>query len=265
MTPATDPTGRSLLVVVAHPDDETFGTGSVLLQAAGEGARTVVVCATRGEAGEVRDGVAVPDGGVGALREGELQAAADALGVERVEVLDFVDSGMDGDPAAGTLCAADPGQVVTAVRGALDRHRPDVVVTLAADDGHRDHAVGRDAVLAAVDADAAQRGAPPVRVLLHCLPRSLMHAWVRHQAGNDKAAAYVELPEIGTPDDELTTVVDTATHYRTRTAAIALHASQSSPFDGLPDELHRAFLGTDHLVRARPAWDGGGQESTLWG
>lgn len=263
MTSATDRTTRCLLVVVAHPDDETFGTGSVLLQAAAEGARTVVVCATRGEAGEVLTGVEVPAGGVAALREAELHAAAQALGVQQVEVLDFVDSGMAGDPGEGSLCAADPERVVAAVRGVLDRIRPDVVVTLAADDGHRDHVVVRDAVLAAVD--AAESGASPVRVLLHCLPRSLMHAWVRHQAGNDKAAAYVELPDIGTPDEALTTVVDTSVHYPARTAAIALHASQSSPFDGLPDELHRAFLGADHLVRARPVWDGGNQEHTLWG
>lgn len=258
-------TDRRLLVVVAHPDDETFGTGSVLLQAAGEGARTVVVCATRGEAGEVRVGVEVPSGGVAALRETELRAAAHALGVAEVELLDFVDSGMDGDPAEGSLCAADPAQVIAAVRGALERHRPDVVVTLAADDGHRDHAVVRDAVLEAVDADAGEFGRAPVRVLLHCLPRSLMHAWVKHQAGNDKAAVYVELPDIGTPDEELTTVVDTSAHYPARVAAVALHASQSSPFDALPDELHRAFLGADHLARARPVWDGGNQEHTLWG
>lgn len=250
-----------LLVVVAHPDDETFGTGSVLLAAAASGARTVVVCATRGEAGEVRAGVDVPPGGVAALREAELHAAARAMGVAEVEVLGFTDSGMDGDPAAGALCGVPLDTLVAEVAGALQRHRPDVVVTLAADDGHRDHARVRDAVLAAVDAS----GPDGARVLLHCLPRSLMHAWVRHQTGNDKAAAYVELPQIGTPDDELTTVVDNAEHYDARSRAITLHASQSSPYDRLPDELRRAFLCTDHFVRVRPAWIGGDLETSLWG
>ena len=45
-----------LVLVVAHPDDETFGCGSLLMHAAARGVRTVVVCATRGEAGEVETG-----------------------------------------------------------------------------------------------------------------------------------------------------------------------------------------------------------------
>ena len=69
-------------VVVAHPDDETFGCGSILLHAAAAGARTTVVCATRGEAGGVAAGVHVPTGGIAALREDELHSAARALGVD---------------------------------------------------------------------------------------------------------------------------------------------------------------------------------------
>ena len=68
-----------LAVVVAHPDDETFGCGSILLHAAAAGARTAVVCATRGEAGGVAPGVRVPTAGVAGLREAELRAAARAM------------------------------------------------------------------------------------------------------------------------------------------------------------------------------------------
>src|SRR5437763_11299620 len=66
-----------LQLVVAHPDDETFGCGSLLLHAAAAGATTSVVCATRGEAGE--GGAA----DLGAVREQELRAAARLLGVQR--------------------------------------------------------------------------------------------------------------------------------------------------------------------------------------
>ena len=96
-----------LVVVVAHPDDETFGTGSVLLHAAAAGLETTVVCATRGEAGEITPGSGVDPADLAAVREGELRRAAAVLGVSRVEVLDFRDSDMSGDADAATLVGAD--------------------------------------------------------------------------------------------------------------------------------------------------------------
>ena len=72
-----------------------------LLLAAQAGAVTAVTCATRGEAGEVVAGVPVPAGGVCQLREGELREAARLLGVRTVEVLDFTDSGVEGERGVG--------------------------------------------------------------------------------------------------------------------------------------------------------------------
>lgn len=250
-------TSPRLLAIVAHPDDETFGCGSLLAHAAERGAHTVVVCATRGEAGEVEAGVEAPDG-VAHLREAELRTAARLLGVAEVEVLDFVDSGMDGEPSPRTLCRARFDEVVAAVRSALGRHRPDVVVALDGSDGHRDHLRIRAAV------ERVLTGTP-TPTYLHCLPRSLMHEWVRHHADDSAATAYTELPEIGTSDDELTTVLDTTAHLATREAAIAVHRSQRSPYDGLPDDLRRAFLGREHLIRVNPPWLGGPVERELTG
>jgi LmbE family N-acetylglucosaminyl deacetylase len=247
----------TLLLVVAHPDDETFGCGSLLLHAAARGARTVVVCATRGEAGEITERVVVPDGGLGELREAELRAAAAFLGVDEVELLGYVDSGMDGETAPGTLCGAPLDDVAAAVRDAVDRHRPDVVVSLDGSDGHRDHVRIREAVEAAL-------AGRPTPLYVEGVPRSLMHAWVRHHDGRDYSA-YTQLPDIGTPDEQFTTVVETPQLLEQRDSAIALHTSQRSPFDGLPDELHRAFLTREHLMRLNPPWDGGPLETELLG
>ena len=153
-----------LLVVVAHPDDESFGCGSVLARAAQAGHRTTVLCATRGEAGESQ--LDVDD--LAAVREAELRAAAAVLGVAEVRLLDHLDSGMAGDPPAGSLVAADPDAVATEVRAVIDDLRPDVVVTLDASDGHRDHVAIRDATLAAVDA----ADHPPAATYTWCLARS---------------------------------------------------------------------------------------------
>ena len=99
--------GLRLQVVVAHPDDETFGCGSLLLHAAAAGVVTAVCCGTRGEAGEWPEEMVLPRGGIAEQRELELRAAADALGVSQVDVLDFADSGMSGDAAPSTLVGAE--------------------------------------------------------------------------------------------------------------------------------------------------------------
>jgi LmbE family N-acetylglucosaminyl deacetylase len=233
-----------LQVVVAHPDDETFGCGSLLLHASRAGACTAVTCATRGEAGEVRGGVDVPVGGVGVLRESELREAAALLGVRRVEVLDFRDSGMDGEPGPGTLAAVDRPEVLAAVRAAVDAFRPHALVTLDASDGHRDHARIRDVTTQV----ASELGIP---LYLHCLPRSTMRLWAEHMVTVDPSSPYLELDDLGSPDEEITTVLDGQVHYEQRWQAIRAHRSQSSPFDELPDELARAFLTHDHLIAVR--------------
>ena len=232
-----------LLVVIAHPDDESFGCGSVLARAADAGHETAVLCATRGEAGESR----VETDDLAGLREAELRAAASILGVGTVRLLDHADSGMTGDATPGTLVAADPGEVAAEVRAVIDELRPDVVVTLDASDGHRDHAAVRDATLAAVDTAAH----PPNATYLWCLARSSMARWAEHMRGTGDRDEYLALGELGTPDDEITLVVDVEAQLAARWAAIRAHASQASPYDDLPPELQHEFLAVDRLRLVR--------------
>jgi len=233
----------NLLLTVAHPDDEAFGCGSVLAHATARGLSSVVVCATRGELGEPAPGADVPPGGLAERREQELRAACAGLGVGRVEVLGWRDSGVDGPPAPGSLAAADPAAMAAAVAGIVDDVRPDVVVTLDASDGHRDHAAIRDATRAAL-ARTAHR---PARTYLWCLPRSLLAA-----ATGDPAA--------GTPDEDITTEVDVRAHLDRRWRAMRAHASQVPPYEQMPADLAEAFLTVDHLRRLDPPWPGGPRE-----
>lgn len=241
-------------VVVAHPDDETFGCGSVLLHAAAAGAVTAVCCATRGEAGGTG-----PD--LGAVREAELRDAAAVLGVGHVDLLGYRDSGMNGPADEPTLAGAPFERVVADVRTAMAAFEPDVVVTLDASDGHRDHARIRDAALRAAEALRVPR------VYLHGLPRSLIQRWVAHmrRARPDVEHLEADTTALGTPDEEITTVLDGRAHLSTRERAMALHASQTSPFEGLPDDLRAGFLAADHLRRIVPPWTGGERETSLFG
>lgn len=231
-----------LLVVVAHPDDESFGCGSVLAHAAASGYGTAVLCATRGEAGESR----VPSADLAALREQELRAAARILGVGEVRLLAHADSGMHGEPAPGTL-AADPAMLESEIRSVVEELRPEIVVTLDGSDGHRDHAIVRDATLAAVD----RAGHRPAATYLWCLARSSMQRWAAHMRRIGGGDAYLSIQELGTPDEDLTTRLDVSAHLDLRWQAIRAHASQASPYDDLPLDLQEEFLAVDRLRLVR--------------
>src|SRR5690606_41167329 len=81
-----------LMCILAHPDDESLGTGGVLARYAAEGVETYLVTATRGERGWF--GAAEDNPGLeslGKMRESELRAAADILGIREVIFLDYID------------------------------------------------------------------------------------------------------------------------------------------------------------------------------
>jgi LmbE family N-acetylglucosaminyl deacetylase len=250
-----------LLVVVAHPDDETFGCGSVIADAAAGGAQVIVCCATRGELGEVAPGQRL-EGSLGDLRVGELRAAGELLGVDEFVLLDFVDSGMTGEASAGTLVGSPFESVVTAVGAVLQGVDPDVVVTLDATggDGHRDHARIGEATT-----EAVRRAATGATLYYWCLLRSLLLGWIQGQTEAHESRGHLQLDsfQLGRPDEEITTVIDVGRHRELRRRAIQLHASQRSPYEGMPNDLTDAFLHYDRLIRVDPPWSGGHIETAL--
>lgn len=242
-----------LLVVVAHPDDETFGCGSLLLHAAAAGATTFVCCATRGEVGEPAPGSGITQEELGDVREQELYDAARILGVSEVDLLGLLDSGLAGSPAPGTLMGVPFDDVVDKVAAVIAARQPDVILTLDGGDGHRDHARIRDAALAAAD----RPGSPVRQVFLQCVPRTWIQEWLEEQRRTNPDSPYLELGELGTPEELITSIVDTTGHLAARERAIAAHSSQVSPFAMLPDDVRRRILTTEHLRRVVPPWPAG--------
>jgi len=133
---------RRVVGVFAHPDDEVFCAGGTMAKWATEGASIAVVCATRGEAGQIRDATTAVRRTLGRVREGELRQACAHLGVADVTMLDYGD---------GALDAVDPDALADHVGRLLVDADPDVIVTFADDGayGHPDHIAISNATTAA--------------------------------------------------------------------------------------------------------------------
>ena len=274
----SESSNRCLLAVVAHPDDETFGCGGLLARYASEGVRVVLVCATRGEAGEISDpSLATPEN-LGQVREQELREAAKTLGVTDLCLLGYRDSGMSGSPSnqhPEALCRADLDRVTGQIVEIIRRVRPQVMVTFDPKGGygHPDHiAVHKAACDAFVAADDPSRYIEldteglqphsPSRLYYFVFPRSSVHAFQAaiRAAGIESDLADIDPETMGTPDDEITTIIDVSMHKAAKEQAARYHRTQTlgrDPFSWIPEPLRNSFLSTEHLVRAEPPFPSG--------
>ena len=159
-TDATTPTG-GLLLILAHPDDESFFAGAAAARYADAGVRVGLVCATRGHEGSAGQPPLVARDALAAERERELRAACAVVGIAVVAVLDYRDR---------QLAHAPPAEIRHALVRAIRAERPRVVGTFDPNgvNGHADHiAISRfalDAVTAAADARWAPELGPAHRV-----------------------------------------------------------------------------------------------------
>lgn len=135
---------HKLLAIFAHPDDESFGPGGTLALYAKQGVEVSLICATRGEVGNIPQSLQGSARSLGELRETELRCAAKQLGLTRVEFLDYRDSGMPGSEDnhhSRALAAAPLDEVVTKINEHILRIDPQVVITFDSFGGygHPDH------------------------------------------------------------------------------------------------------------------------------
>jgi LmbE family N-acetylglucosaminyl deacetylase len=122
-----------LLAIFAHPDDESLGAGSTLAKYAVEGVEVHLICATRGErgwTGTEKDNPGLQE--LGRLREKELHAAAQALGIKQVYFLDYLDGDLDMAPQF---------EAIDKIAALIREIRPQVILSFGPDGiyGHPDH------------------------------------------------------------------------------------------------------------------------------
>jgi LmbE family N-acetylglucosaminyl deacetylase len=218
--------GLRLMLVAAHPDDETLGFGGVLARYASEGADTTLVTATRGERGRHgthRFGTPEHPGAaaLGRIREAELRAAAAALGIGRVRLLDYEDQHLD---------QANPNEIIGLIAREIREARPNVVMTFGPDGayGHPDHvAISQFTTAAIVAAAASASGGHQVQKLYYLAWGE--RQWALYERAFKKLVSVVDgVERQATPWPEwaITTVVDTRAWGAQVHRAVACHTSQ---------------------------------------
>jgi LmbE family N-acetylglucosaminyl deacetylase len=244
--------------VHAHPDDEALFTAGVMARYASEGVRSVLVTCTDGSLGFAPDGTGPHDAGhdrdlVAKARRSELERSAQLLGVDRLELLGYRDSGMVGWPQnddVGAFIHQDLDEVAARIADVIDEERPQVVVTYDANGfyGHPDHVFTHLATMAAVE-----RTGSVDKVYFPAVPASMLQGFLDLAVGAGMTLPeWLEAPDWGTPDEQVGTEVDCTPWVRVKHAALAAHASQVDNADlvGMPEEVFDLVFGTERYVRA---------------
>ena len=177
----------TLLAVHAHPDDETITTGGTLARYAAQGVRTVVVTCSSGDLGEVSSpDLLQPGDNVGTLRQRELEAACGVLGVGRLVMLGYGDSGMAGEASNDrpeAFCRAPMAEAAQRIVDVLAEERPDVMLVYDATGGygHPDHVRAHAVAVAAFE--MAPPEVRPDRLYFVRFPRTWAHQFVARAPG----------------------------------------------------------------------------------
>jgi N-acetyl-1-D-myo-inositol-2-amino-2-deoxy-alpha-D-glucopyranoside deacetylase len=270
---------RRLLLVHAHPDDESIATGATMAKYADEGALVTLVTCTLGEEGEVvvpELAHHAPDQGntLGQHRIDELAASMKVLGVHDHRFLGgpgrWRDSGMMDTPTnehPDSFWKADLEEATRDLVAVVREVRPQVVITYDENGayGHPDHIRAHDVAIAAFDRAADPDYAPETgepwqssKLYFTAVPKSLMQAAIDHM--NAKGRTFFEgvtsaddIP-FAVPDDVITTEIDAKAYTPAKREALLAHSSQiavDDPLFALFDEASGMSFGQEHYILAR--------------
>lgn len=265
---------KVLVSVLAHPDDETFGMGGTLAKYSLEGVDVYLICATRGEVGEMDEkymqGFHTPS----ERREYELRCAAKKLGIKEVFFLNYLDSGMPGaeqNKNPQSLWAAPVNEVAHKIHALLLQLKPQVVLTFDPIGGYRhpDHIRIYEATLLAFQSfyphgfenrktDSAEYR--PQKLYYHTIPRTYLKVSVAlmrligrdpRKFGTNKDIDLQSIVEVEFP---IHAVINYGKYAQLRNEASACHQSQGGTrmSGGIMGWLRRLLGSDDKFMRAYP-------------
>lgn len=249
--------GMRLLGIFAHPDDEQM-IGASFTRAVEQGARAYLLCSTRGEAGQIR----VPDlatpATLGAVRTGELELATSILKWQPPIMLDYPDGGMH---------EVDRAEIVDDYVRVIREIRPHVVVTFERNGGygHLDHITAHFATTEAFSLAGDAAFKPELgeawqskKLYFGAIPRSFFVKMLESSEedpdiGGDRRT--ISYDEMGTPDEEITTVVRAPELIPTLRTSVLSHRTQFGDdwVERFNSDDFEDWFGVNHYVRAHPA------------
>lgn len=261
---------RTILAVFAHPDDEAFGTGGTIAKYAAEGVHVVLVCATRGEAGEISDPSLATPANLGQVREHELRCAAENMGVAELIFLDYRDSGMadtpeNNDPRAFINAPAE--EVVQKLISVIRRVQPLVVTTFEPNGGygHPDHIAIHKHTVSAFFESANPDQYPELgpawgawRLFYTAIPRSFfLDMRTELQKLGEDATDFDDFAsgERGWPDEMVNVTIDVTPTVGAKWEALECHRTQFGPgnlFRRLPEETVKRLISREYFALAWP-------------
>ena len=279
---------KRLLLVHAHPDDETINNGVTMAKYAAAGAQVTLVTCTRGEEGEVlvnelANLASDKDDKLGEHREIELKDAMDELGIKDFRFLGapskkWRDSGMMGTPANDrddVFWQADLDEASNELVKIILEIKPQVLITY--DEfggyGHPDHIKAHRVAMRAAEL-AANQGWQVNKIYWNTMPRSVIQMGIEKmkEVGSDffGAESANDLP-FAKPDELVSTVVNAPEYVPAKLAAMKAHATQISvdgPFFALSNNLGLSVWGDEYyiLVKGEKAapFDANGRELDIF-
>jgi LmbE family N-acetylglucosaminyl deacetylase len=263
---------RTLLAVLAHPDDESFGMGGTLALYAANGVEVHLLCATKGEVGEVTPELIKGFDSIASLRTAELNCAAGILGLSSVGYLGFRDSGMAGSPDnenPDALVNQPIEKVAIQIVESIRRLRPQIVVTFDPIGGYRhpDHiAIHKATVMAFQLAgnDKVITGCmdsfQPEKLFFHTFPREFLRKVVKvlKIIGKDPSKfgrnGDIDLESFADEDFPIHVTIDIQKYREQKEKAGNCHASQGGGGmgGGILGYFLRLFNNSESFMQAYP-------------
>ncbi|UCH25828.1 MAG: PIG-L family deacetylase [Trueperaceae bacterium] len=238
----------NLLAIFAHPDDESFSCGGTLARYADAGASVHLICATRGEEGEIVHPDIDPESDMATLRTAELEDACRALGIAPPIFLDYHDSGFPitvGEKNPKAFMNADLLAVERSLLEHIEALKPEVILTFDPHGsyGHVDHIVIHRAAIGAFWSAGSVMQPAPRRLFFTARSSEQIRAMQAVQSST--TLDHLEPELYGVSEDSFAAVIDIGDYVEHKLAALKAHRSQfgaGERFDAMRERAPQRFL-----------------------